>query len=269
MRGGSRLSSAIALSARTRILSTSGQPSWPSESATIDRRMRQCSPLAAATHHRVADRGRSQAADPCRGKTHLRAIPRHLFGVSSRLCGGGESSAAASAETGNRVSVIMPGILVANSCGALNRRSLRGAPPGYRRQDVIVKDRACFRDRPALLTPFRDRAFDADAFARLVDWQVREGSSALVPCGTTGKARPWVRRTLPDRHPHRSAAGRIPVIVTAARMFHRHRGASCAMRRRLNAAAALIVAPYYNRPSQAGMIASRRWPTPATCRSSS
>lgn len=110
---------------------------------------------------------------------------------------------------------------------------------------------------PALVTPFRDGAFDADAFARLVDWQVREGSSALVPCGTTGES-----PTLGfDEHYQvidtclEAAAGRVPVIAgcgsndTATAVRHmRHAQAA-------GATAALVVAPYYNRPSQAGMIA--------------
>ena len=41
---------------------------------------------------------------------------------------------------------------------------------------------------PALVTPFRDGAFDAPAFKRLVEWQIDEGTSALVPCGTTGES---------------------------------------------------------------------------------
>ena len=41
---------------------------------------------------------------------------------------------------------------------------------------------------PALVTPFRDGAIDEDAFRRLVDWQIENGSKALVPCGTTGEA---------------------------------------------------------------------------------
>ena len=41
---------------------------------------------------------------------------------------------------------------------------------------------------PALVTPFRGGVFDEAAFRRLVDWQIEQGSSALVPCGTTGEA---------------------------------------------------------------------------------
>ena len=110
---------------------------------------------------------------------------------------------------------------------------------------------------PALVTPFRDGAFDVPTFARLVDWQIKEGTSALVPCGTTGES-----PTLGfDEHYQvidtciEAAAGRVPVIAgcgsndTATAIRHmRHAQAA-------GATAALIVAPYYNRPSQAGMIA--------------
>ncbi|MBB6425460.1 4-hydroxy-tetrahydrodipicolinate synthase [Sphingopyxis sp. JAI128] len=110
---------------------------------------------------------------------------------------------------------------------------------------------------PALVTPFRDGAFDAPAFARLVDWQIKEGTSALVPCGTTGES-----PTLGFDEHYRvidtcieAAAGRVPVIAgcgsndTATAIRHmRHAQAA-------GAAAALVVAPYYNKPSQEGLIA--------------
>ena len=110
---------------------------------------------------------------------------------------------------------------------------------------------------PALVTPFRDGAFDAPAFARLVDWQIKEGTSALVPCGTTGES-----PTLGFEEHYQvidtcieAAAGRVPVIAgcgsndTATAIRHM-RYAQAA-----GATAALIVAPYYNRPSQDGLIA--------------
>lgn len=110
---------------------------------------------------------------------------------------------------------------------------------------------------PALVTPFRDGAFDAKAFARLVDWQIKEGTSGLVPCGTTGES-----ATLGfDEHYQvidaciEAAAGRVPVIAgcgsndTATAIRHmRHAKAA-------GATAALVVAPYYNRPSQEGIVA--------------
>ena len=71
---------------------------------------------------------------------------------------------------------------------------------------------------PALVTPFRDGAFDEAAFRRLVDWQIENGSSGLVPCGTTGE-----NSTLSNAEHHRvievcveQAAGRVPVIAAAA-----------------------------------------------------
>ena len=110
---------------------------------------------------------------------------------------------------------------------------------------------------PALVTPFRGGTFDADAFRRLVDWQIAEGSSALVPCGTTGES-----ATLGfDEHYAvidaciAAADGRVPVIAgcgsndTATAVRHMK------FAKDAGAAAGLIVAPYYNRPSQAGIIA--------------
>src|SRR3546814_657953 len=68
---------------------------------------------------------------------------------------------------------------------------------------------------PALVTPFRDGRFDEAAFTSFVDWQIREGSSALVPCGTTGES---ATMTI-EEHNHvvdiciKAAAGRVPVIA--------------------------------------------------------
>ena len=92
---------------------------------------------------------------------------------------------------------------------------------------------------------------------RLVEWQVAEGSSALVPCGTTGEA-----PTITSEEQHRlfalcveAAAGQVPVIAgcgsndTQTARWHMQAAKDC------GAAAALMVAPYYNRPSQAGLLA--------------
>jgi len=110
---------------------------------------------------------------------------------------------------------------------------------------------------PALVTPFRDGAFDEAAFRRLVDWQIESGSSALVPCGTTGE-----NSTLSNAEHHRvievcieQAAGRVPVIAgcgsndTMNALLHMNFSKKC------GATAALVVAPYYNRPSQEGLLA--------------
>ena len=113
---------------------------------------------------------------------------------------------------------------------------------------------------PALVTPFRNGQVDEAAFRRLVDWQIAEGSSALVPCGTTGES-----ATLSYDEHYRVielcievTAGRVPVIAgcgsndTATAVRHMD------FAKRAGADAALIVAPYYNRPSQAGIIAHFR-----------
>ena len=110
---------------------------------------------------------------------------------------------------------------------------------------------------PALVTPFRDGAVDYEAFRRLVDWQVEQGSLALVPCGTTGEA-----PTLTNDEQHllfaacvEQAGGRVPVIAgcgsndTQTALWHMQ------VAKDLGADAALMVAPYYNRPSQAGLLA--------------
>jgi 4-hydroxy-tetrahydrodipicolinate synthase len=109
---------------------------------------------------------------------------------------------------------------------------------------------------PALATPFRDGALDEAAFRRFIDWQIENGSSALVPCGTTGEA-----STMDNEEHHRAiaicveqAAGRVPVIAgcgsndTRTALWHMEEA------RNLGADAALMVAPYYNRPSQEGLL---------------
>jgi 4-hydroxy-tetrahydrodipicolinate synthase len=110
---------------------------------------------------------------------------------------------------------------------------------------------------PALVTPFRDGAVDEPALRRLVEWQISQGSSALVPCGTTGES-----ATLSyDEHYHVIAltievvAGRVPVIAgcgsndTATAVRHME------FAKKAGATAALVVAPYYNRPNQDGIVA--------------
>lgn len=110
---------------------------------------------------------------------------------------------------------------------------------------------------PALLTPFANGEVDETALRRFVDWQIDEGSSALVPCGTTGES-----ATLSFDEHYRvidivieQAAGRVPVIAGCGSNDTETAVRHMAYARRAGAAAALIVAPYYNRPSQDGMVA--------------
>lgn len=110
---------------------------------------------------------------------------------------------------------------------------------------------------PALTTPFRDGAFDENAFRRLVDWQIDNGSKALVPCGTTGEA-----STLSNAEHHRvievcveQAAGRVPVIAGCGSNDTMNALLHMTFSKKCGASAALVVAPYYNKPSQAGIKA--------------
>lgn len=110
---------------------------------------------------------------------------------------------------------------------------------------------------PALVTPFRDGAFDEQAFRRLVDWQIESGSSALVPCGTTGE-----NSTLSNAEHHRvievcieQAAGRVPVIAGCGSNDTMNALLHMTFSKKCGAAAALVVAPYYNKPSQDGLLA--------------
>ena len=110
---------------------------------------------------------------------------------------------------------------------------------------------------PALVTPFRDGTFDEGAFRQLVDWQIEQGSSALVPCGTTGE-----NSTLSNAEHHRvievcveQAAGRVPIIAGCGSNDTTNAALHMTFSKKCGAAAALVVAPYYNRPSQAGLLA--------------
>lgn len=110
---------------------------------------------------------------------------------------------------------------------------------------------------PALVTLFRDGSLDEAAYRAFIDWQIREGSDALVPCGTTGES-----ATLSYDEHYRAidlcvaaADGRVPVIAgcgsndTATAKRHIARAAAA------GAAAALVVVPYYNKPNQEGLYA--------------
>ncbi len=110
---------------------------------------------------------------------------------------------------------------------------------------------------PALVTPFRGGAVDHAALATFIEWQIAEGSAGLVPCGTTGESPTLshaehyaiVTRTV------EVAAGRVPVIAGCGSNDTATAIAHMAHAETVGADAALIVVPYYNKPSQAGLIA--------------
>ncbi len=113
---------------------------------------------------------------------------------------------------------------------------------------------------PALVTPFKNGAIDRDAFAELIERQIHGGSSALVPCGTTGES-----ATLSHQE-HRDvvelciqvAAGRVPVIAGAGSNSTREAIELIEHAKAVGADAALVICPYYNKPDQAGLEAHFR-----------
>ena len=108
----------------------------------------------------------------------------------------------------------------------------------------------------ALITPFKKGKLDEQAFQDLVNWQIEQGSHGLVPCGTTGES-PTLTH---DEHKRvvelcvEAANKRVPVIAGAgsnataeAIDFTRHA-------KKAGADAVLVVTPYYNKPTQEGLV---------------
>ena len=110
---------------------------------------------------------------------------------------------------------------------------------------------------PALVTPFRDGAVDEDAFVRLVERQISGGVHGLVPVGTTGETATLSH----DEHRRvvelciETAAGRVPVVAGAGSNSTSEAIELVRHAKTVGADAALVVTPYYNRPSQEGLYA--------------
>jgi 4-hydroxy-tetrahydrodipicolinate synthase len=112
----------------------------------------------------------------------------------------------------------------------------------------------------ALVTPMKDdagRSLDIEALERVVEAQIAGGVDGLIPCGTTGEA-----ATLNDaewqtvvREVIRVARGRVPVIAGTGSNSTARTIETTRLAKALGADGALIVTPYYNKPSQAGLIA--------------
>ena len=110
---------------------------------------------------------------------------------------------------------------------------------------------------PALITPFKNGAVDLEGLKALVEWHIAEGSHGLVPVGTTGES-PTLSH---EEHEAvvsavvEAAAGRIPIVAgagsnnTAESLRFMHHAKD------VGASAALVVTPYYNKPTQEGLIA--------------
>ena len=108
---------------------------------------------------------------------------------------------------------------------------------------------------PALITPFKNGEVDEDSFRAFVEWQIEEGTDGLVPCGTTGES-PTLSH---DEHKRvteiciEQAKGRVPVIAGAGSNSTREAVELTEHAKEAGADAALVVTPYYNKPTQKGL----------------
>jgi 4-hydroxy-tetrahydrodipicolinate synthase len=107
----------------------------------------------------------------------------------------------------------------------------------------------------ALVTPFKNGAIDEKAFRDLVDWQIAEGTSGLVPVGTTGES-----PTLAHQEHEQvvewcvdQARGRVPVVAGAGSNSTHEAIGLARHAEKVGANAVLVVAPYYNKPTQEGL----------------
>jgi len=107
----------------------------------------------------------------------------------------------------------------------------------------------------ALITPFRNGEIDRDAFQRLVEWQIGEGTDGLVPVGTTGES-PTVTH---EEHKLliqlcvEAAAGRVPVIAGTGSNNTAEALELAKHAKSVGADGQLVVTPYYNKPTQKGL----------------
>jgi len=110
---------------------------------------------------------------------------------------------------------------------------------------------------PALVTPFKNGQLDIDTLKKLVEWHIAEGSSGLVPVGTTGES-PTLSH---EEHETvveevvKAAAGRVPVIAGAGSNNTTEGIRLLRHAEQVGADAGLVVTPYYNKPTQRGLIA--------------
>src|SRR5262249_33116626 len=106
----------------------------------------------------------------------------------------------------------------------------------------------------ALVTPFRNDEVDDAALRRLVDWHVEQGTDCLAPVGTTGEPRTLSH----DEHEHviaavvEQAAGRIKVRAGTGSNSPREAIRLTRFAKKAGANGALMVGPYYNKPTQEG-----------------
>lgn len=110
---------------------------------------------------------------------------------------------------------------------------------------------------PALVTPFRNGELDIGTLKKLVEWHIGEGSNGFVPVGTTGESPTLTHREHEQvvEEVVKAAAGRLPVIAGAGSNNTLESIRLAQHAEKVGADAILVVTPYYNKPSQRGLIA--------------
>jgi 4-hydroxy-tetrahydrodipicolinate synthase len=123
-------------------------------------------------------------------------------------------------------------------------------------QEIVMPKHRVFRGSfTALVTPFRDGKLDEAAFRAHVNWQIENGTTGLVPVGTTGES-----PTLSHDEHHKvvewcvdEARGRVPVIAGAGSNNTAEAVSLAVHAEKAGADAVLVVTPYYNKPTQEGL----------------
>ena len=110
---------------------------------------------------------------------------------------------------------------------------------------------------PALVTPFRNGELDIETLKKLVEWHIGEGSNGFVPVGTTGESPTLTHREheLVVEEVVKAAGGRVPVIAGAGSNNTIEAIRLAQHAEKVGADAILVVTPYYNKPTQRGLIA--------------
>ena len=108
----------------------------------------------------------------------------------------------------------------------------------------------------AIVTPFKEGAFDATAFEHLIDFQLSNGTAGIVPCGTTGES-----ATLSHEEHRRvvevavkAVGGRVPVVAGTGSNSTDEAIDLTRHAKQVGANAALLITPYYNKPTQEGLF---------------
>lgn len=107
----------------------------------------------------------------------------------------------------------------------------------------------------ALVTPFNNGHFDEKTYSELIEWHIQSGTSAIIPCGTTGES-----ATLEyDEHYRvietavKTASGRVPIIAGTGANSTEETIRMTKEAKKIGADASLLVCPYYNKPTQEGI----------------